>query len=135
MGRPVDLELRKIWRDRLARQAASGLSIGEFCRNEDVSEASYYGWRKRLAQAARPTRRRTSRASGDSAARQARGTDPEVRFVQLPLATLAPPAAVKVTLADGTVIRVPSDGGQLVERVLHMVLGREPQSQGGVRHD
>ena len=49
MARPKDLSLEHTWRLRLRRQAASGLSIAAFCRREDVSSASFYAWRRRLA--------------------------------------------------------------------------------------
>jgi putative transposase len=37
-----------VWRERVTRQAASGLSVGEFCRRERVSAWSFYRWRLRL---------------------------------------------------------------------------------------
>lgn len=37
-----------VWRERVARQAASGLSVGEFCRRERVNAWSFYRWRLRL---------------------------------------------------------------------------------------
>ena len=37
------------WRGILQRQAASGLSIRQFCNAEDLSEASFYAWRRVLA--------------------------------------------------------------------------------------
>ena len=37
------------WRDIVERQARSGLSVRRFCAERDVSEASFYGWRKKLA--------------------------------------------------------------------------------------
>jgi hypothetical protein len=49
MARPKDLGLEHTWRLRLNRQATGGLSIGEFCRRERVSTASFYAWRRRLA--------------------------------------------------------------------------------------
>ena len=49
MARPKDLGLEHTWRRRLRRQAASGLSISEFCAREGVSSASFYAWRRRLA--------------------------------------------------------------------------------------
>ena len=49
MARPKDLGLEHTWRLRLRRQATGGLSIGEFCRREEVSTASFYAWRRRLA--------------------------------------------------------------------------------------
>ena len=49
MARPKDLGLEHTWRRRLRRQAISGLSIPEFCVREEVSTASFYAWRRRLA--------------------------------------------------------------------------------------
>ena len=49
MARPKDLGIEHIWGLRLRRQAASGLSIPEFCEREGVSAASFYAWRRRLA--------------------------------------------------------------------------------------
>ena len=37
-----------VWRDRLARFAASKLTVEAFCQGEAVSVASFYGWRTRL---------------------------------------------------------------------------------------
>jgi transposase-like protein len=37
------------WRQRLARFAASGQRINEFCRSESVSQATFHRWRKQLA--------------------------------------------------------------------------------------
>jgi hypothetical protein len=51
MARPKDLGLEHTWRLRLRRQAASGLSIADFCSREGVSSASFYAWRRRLAAA------------------------------------------------------------------------------------
>lgn len=37
------------WRQRLARYAANGRDIKQFCLAESVSEATFYRWRKQLA--------------------------------------------------------------------------------------
>lgn len=37
------------WRDVLGRQRESGLSIRRFCREHQVSEASFHGWKRRIA--------------------------------------------------------------------------------------
>ena len=39
------------WRDRLAEQARSGLSVKQFCQNQGLTEYSFYAWRKRLRNA------------------------------------------------------------------------------------
>jgi hypothetical protein len=33
------------WHERLARQAASGLSVAAFCRSEAIAEGTFYWWR------------------------------------------------------------------------------------------
>ena len=38
------------WRDIVKRQARSELSVRRFCAEQDISEPSFYGWRKKLAQ-------------------------------------------------------------------------------------
>ena len=43
---------RDRWRRLIAEQAGSGLSVAEFCRRQDVSQASFYQWRKKLGKAA-----------------------------------------------------------------------------------
>lgn len=37
------------WRDIVKRQARSGLSVRRFCIEQDISEASFYAWRRKLA--------------------------------------------------------------------------------------
>jgi transposase len=46
----------QFWRQALARQRASGLSIRAFCEREGLSEASYYQWRRELARRDRSPR-------------------------------------------------------------------------------
>lgn len=45
----TSVERERFWRELLARQAASGLSVRQFCGREGVSEPSFYQWRKRLS--------------------------------------------------------------------------------------
>ena len=40
---------RAYWREVLERQQKSGLSIRQFCREQQVSEASFHGWKRKLA--------------------------------------------------------------------------------------
>ena len=50
MARCVDPEKVRAWRPLMARFSNSGLSVAGFCRREGLSLASFYYWRKRLAQ-------------------------------------------------------------------------------------
>ena len=36
------------WRERLADQGRSGLSVKQFCKERGLTEYSFYAWRKRL---------------------------------------------------------------------------------------
>lgn len=40
----------EFWRDLLRRQADSGMTVVAFCEREGVSTASFYNWRRRLAE-------------------------------------------------------------------------------------
>jgi len=42
---------RDEWRERIAEQARSGLSIRQFCKDHGIAEHAFYGWRKRLREA------------------------------------------------------------------------------------
>ncbi len=44
-------ETRRRWQAVMAEQSRSGLSVAEFCRRNDVAQASFYQWRKKLAEA------------------------------------------------------------------------------------
>lgn len=51
MSRGAQVGKRAQWLDRLRRFARSKLPVSEFCRREQVSQASFYPWRRRLAAA------------------------------------------------------------------------------------
>ena len=44
------------WRERIAEQMRSGLSVKEFCTERGVAECSFYAWRKRLRKQQEPVR-------------------------------------------------------------------------------
>ena len=48
MGRAVNEALAVIWRQRIAKQRRSQLSVAAFCGQEGVSPKSFYAWRRRL---------------------------------------------------------------------------------------
>lgn len=51
MAKRFDVVKREEWRRRLGKFDGSGLTVAEFCRREQVSEASFYYWAKRIRQA------------------------------------------------------------------------------------
>lgn len=48
-------EREQVWREVIRDQAASGLSISAFCRDREVSPASFFNWRRKLADRADAT--------------------------------------------------------------------------------
>jgi hypothetical protein len=36
------------WRERIAEQERSGVSVKQFCKERELTEYSFYAWRKRL---------------------------------------------------------------------------------------
>jgi len=48
MGRKQVQYSEAVWRDRLARFRKSNLTVAQFCRQEGVSNPTFYQWRKRL---------------------------------------------------------------------------------------
>jgi hypothetical protein len=51
MPRTPSPELARQWRDRVCRFEHCGLTVAEFCQREGYSAASFYQWRRRLADA------------------------------------------------------------------------------------
>ncbi len=45
-----DVTKERFWRDALQRFAGGGLSVRAFCRRERFSEASFYAWRRTIAE-------------------------------------------------------------------------------------
>ncbi len=43
-----DLDLERQWRERVARWAASGLSVHAFCQQYGLIETSFYYWKREL---------------------------------------------------------------------------------------
>jgi len=48
MGKQTQVSKELTWRNHLARHASSGKSVSAFCRDEAISEGSFYAWRSRL---------------------------------------------------------------------------------------
>jgi hypothetical protein len=44
------------WGERIAAQGRSGMSVKQFCKEQGLTECSFYGWRKRLRNESRPVR-------------------------------------------------------------------------------
>jgi|MudIll2142460700_1097286.scaffolds.fasta_scaffold152120_3 hypothetical protein len=107
MRRVVDEAKRRLWRERLARFALSGKRVAAFCSAEQVSVATFYQWKRRLA--AEGVRRRSRRAGSSSSGNQAATSRMSVNRggtflpVRIEGATL-----VEMELPNGARVRVPA---------------------------
>jgi hypothetical protein len=109
MSRKVNPETEARWRAIVDRQAASGLSVREFCAKQHVSEPSFYGWRRKLVGG--------RRAKTKQSARPARKSPDKRSFI--PLALMDSPAALELVHPLGYRIRL---AGNVDTDVLNSVL-------------
>lgn len=110
MARKQHESAEVVWRDRLRRFSKSKLTVRAFCRQEGVSDASYYQWRKRLMK--RPERGTGARSDQDSRAPRAQGPP---RFVPV---NVSQSAVIEVELPNGIRIRVPAMHGEALRVAL-----------------
>ena len=98
MGRSKSSAVAARWRACIGRWRRSGLSIAEFCRREQISQPSFFAWRKRFSgERAKPARRRDGQG--------ARGV---ARFVEVSPAW-PPSGEVRILLPGGARVTLPVD--------------------------
>jgi transposase-like protein len=80
---------REYWRQLITEQENSGKSVRTFCREKDVSEFSFYTWRRRLR------------------------TEQPVTFALVDTTGSAAPAMIEMVLTSGDRLRILSDAATL----------------------
>jgi len=80
---------REQWRRLMNEQEVSGKSVRTFCREKDVSEFSFYSWRRRLR------------------------TEQPVTFALVDTAGSAAPSIIELVLTSGDRFRIPGDAATL----------------------
>ena len=127
MTRKINQALWDTWGQRIERRRQCGGAIAAFCRSEGVSEASYHYWQRKLRQATAalnspapekpivgaPCVGRSKRASGTG----------KTTFLQLPVMAARPNPWIELTLADGTLVRVPQQNTAALASVLRILRG------------
>ena len=102
-GRPSPgLDDYLYWQERLANREASGLSIGEFCDDEEVSRSTFYRWVGRLKDGIPDAVKEEQTLTLADIA--------EPKF--LPVSVTASP--VEIELPNGGLVRLPVGVGQAV---------------------
>lgn len=100
-------EKEQYWRGQIEGQAASGLSARQWCQAEQLSEPSFYAWRRKLAQ-------RDQERSGLVSQTPSKGFLP-IRF------TASTASNVELQLPSGLVIRVPAHETGALRTILEVV--------------
>lgn len=112
--RPATIQTRKLgtraetaerWRDRLARWRRSGCSISQFCRNEKLTQAAFFNWKKKLA------------GSSPSATTQSQNSTPAFLPVQV-ISNSLHSMCIEIRLGE-VLLRVPTT---IEERPLRQVI-------------
>lgn len=114
MARLMDARKWQEWRGRMQRFEERRGSVAAFCRGEGVSEASFYQWRRRLAEA--------------SVQERGGGADATAGFrpVHVLRAT-----SIAARLPGGTRLRVPCTDPQAVRLVIETLARLDAQRAGG----
>ncbi len=150
MTRKANQNLWDQWRQRLARQRESGLSIAEFCRRENLPRQGFHVWKRKLrpAEAVRRASHRSGRsqqvAKGRavvaSSRRPCRATPPRTmpspssNFWQLPVTAAHGSPWIELALADGTILRLPQENLAALIAALRVLRGERlevPGSESG----
>ncbi len=121
MARRPDPKLHASWRERIRRQEASGLTIEQFCSQEDIARSKFHAWKRRFRLA-------------DVAVQHPALPSPSsflpvtVRLQHVP--TEPPP--IEADLPNGVRLRIPTADPRLVCRIIRTVAAASTNS-GGTR--
>jgi hypothetical protein len=116
----------RFWRRLLGQWRRSGLSVRDFCGAQEVSEPSFYGWRRTLAlrdQQAAEKQQGQKETNAPTVGGHERSTDGPPLFVPVTVATAG--AMLEVVLERGVIIRVPVGCDEKTLRQLLAVLEEE----------
>jgi hypothetical protein len=120
VARTPDAQLHALWRDRLRRQAVSGLTIAQFCAQECLSQASFSAWKRRLRLIDLADWRPTLPAPPAF-------LPVTVRVVE---DTAAEPPPIEASLPNGIHLRIPTSDPRLACRLVRAVAGAKTDSGG-----
>lgn len=99
MQRMVQRRSVETWRELVARQVRSGLSVQAFCRQERLNAWTFYGWRSRL--------RESAVVAENQPASRSQEREPAAGFIDLgALSGGSSRCEIRVELGGGIVLQV-----------------------------
>jgi hypothetical protein len=120
--RTPDLELHVLWRDRVRRQAISGLTIAQFCVQERLSLGSFHAWKRRFRLIGRADHRPALPAPSAF-------LPVTVRAVEHSDGESLP---IEADLPNGIRLRIPTSNARLACRVIRTVARARTDSGGSI---
>ena len=120
MARPADPKLYALWRDRVRRQQASGLTIAQFCAEECVARSKFHSWKRRFRLMGPPDQCPTSLTPSAF-------LPVTVRLVER---TPDEPLSIEADLPNGVRLRIPTANARLACRLVRAVAGAKTRSGG-----
>lgn len=122
MARTPNPRLPALWRDRIRRQEASGLTIEQFCAQERVARSKFHAWKRRF---------HLADAADQCPTLPARSTFLPVTVRVLPQGH-EPPLPIEAELPNGVRLRIPTADPRLACRIIRAVAAAQTSS-GGAR--
>jgi hypothetical protein len=101
-----DCSKERFWRRILRQWRRSGLSVRDFCAEHEVTEPSFYAWRRIVADRDQESARVRAESERHSDSQTATGSDDTPVFVPLRVIDASTQAAFEVVLERGRVVRV-----------------------------
>lgn len=114
MRRGPDAVKLELWRRRLAEFERGAEPVAAFCRRVGVSAATFYGWRRKVAQ-----------SPGGGQSSRGMHVVPPLSF--LPVQVTGQRSVIEVVLAGGVRVLVPSGDRESLQFVLKLALGATEQ--------
>jgi transposase len=120
MARTPNPKLHALWRDRIRRQEASGMTIEQFCAQEGVARSKFQAWKRRF---------RLADAADQCPALPARSTFLPVTVRLLPHGPeqLLP---IEAALPNGVCLRIPTGDPRLACRIVRALAAAKTSSGG-----
>ena len=120
MARTPNPRLHALWRDRIRRQEASGLTIEQFCAQEGVARSKFHAWKRRF------------RLAGDVDQQPASSSPSTFLPVTVRLLQRGPEETppIEAELPNGVRLRIPTADPRLACRIIRTVAAADTNSGG-----
>jgi hypothetical protein len=120
VARTPDVKLHALWRDRVRRQADSGLTVTQFCTQQRLPVKAFHAWKRRL---------RLADSAGNRPALPARPAFVPVTVRVLDRASEELPP-IEADLPNGIRLRIPTANAGLACRLVCAVAGARTGAGG-----